>query len=71
MEESSQFDHAAWRVSTLCDSASCVEIAISEDQELVAMRDSKLRLGSPLIFQANEWQDFLTGVRNGDFDLPG
>lgn len=70
MDESSRFDHFPWRVSTLCDSATCVEIALSKDQELVAMRDSKHRLGSQLIFQANEWRDFVAGVRNGDFDLP-
>jgi hypothetical protein len=71
MEELSQFDHAPWRISTLCDSASCVEIAISQDQELVAMRDSERRLGFPLLFHADEWRDFVAGVRNGDFDLPG
>ncbi|HJU03118.1 MAG TPA: DUF397 domain-containing protein [Actinomycetes bacterium] len=71
MEELRQFVHASWRVSTFCDTASCVEIAVSEDQQLIAMRDSKRRLGSPLIFQADEWQDFVAGIRNGEFDLPG
>lgn len=68
MDESSHFEHAAWRVSTFCDSGSCVEIALG--QNLVGMRDSKNSAGSPLVFEAKEWLEFVSGVRNGEFDPP-
>jgi hypothetical protein len=66
MEESAQFDHAAWRTSTRCSSGTCVEVAFG--QGLVAVRDSKNRRGPMLIFTSSEWEAFTDGVRSGEFD---
>jgi len=36
----------------------------------VALRDSKDVTKAPHVFGQAEWGAFLTGVRNGEFDLP-
>jgi len=33
-----------------------------------AVRDTKDRSRRPLVFAADEWADFLAGVKNGQFD---
>jgi hypothetical protein len=38
--------------------------------DLVRIRHSQDRSGAILAFTHAEWQAFLTGARNGEFDLP-
>lgn len=57
----------AWRKSSRCEDAGCIEIASKEDRVLV--RDSKDCSGPVLQFALPEWDAFLNGVRNGEFDL--
>jgi Domain of unknown function (DUF397) len=57
---------ADWRRSTLCGTNSCVEVAFAASD--VAIRDSKLRRGPVLQFDRVTWEEFLAGVRNGEFD---
>jgi Domain of unknown function (DUF397) len=57
---------AAWRKSSRSGSNGCVEIAFLDGQ--IAVRDSKDRSGPVLQFTHREWQAFLDGVRNGEFD---
>ena len=57
---------AVWRKSTSSESNGCVEVAFVGDQ--VAIRDSKDRSGPVLQFTHREWEAFLDGVRNGEFD---
>jgi len=45
----------------------CVEAALSDDNIIV--RDSKMKNGPTLMFQPSEWNAFLNGVKNGEFDL--
>jgi len=59
---------AVWRKSTLSNSCGCVETAFVEEQ--VGVRDSKDRHGPVLVFTRFEWEAFLGGVRNGEFELP-
>jgi hypothetical protein len=33
------------------------------------VRDSKDRTREPLSFDAHEWADFVSGVKNGEFDF--
>jgi hypothetical protein len=68
MEELRHLDHVEWRTSTLCQNATCVEVAFS--QNLVAVRSSKDRSGPVVAFDAEEWRAFVGGVRQGEFDLP-
>ncbi len=36
----------------------------------VAVRDSKDRGKTPHVFNRHEWECFLIGAKNGEFDLP-
>jgi hypothetical protein len=56
-----------WRKSSYSSSGGCVEAAAAADQILI--RDSKNRNGSILRFDLFEWESFLAGVRDGEFDV--
>jgi hypothetical protein len=60
---------AAWRKSSLsgpsCDN--CVEVAFVD--QAIAVRDSKNPTGPVLIFTADEWDAFVGGAKDGEFDL--
>jgi hypothetical protein len=56
-----------WRKSARCDSASCVEVGITD--EAVLIRDGKRPEGSILEFSPAEWVAFVEGVRAGEFNL--
>jgi hypothetical protein len=58
---------AAWRKSTRSSTNGCVEVGMVEDR--IAVRDSKDREGSVLIFTAHEWEAFLGGAQDGEFEL--
>jgi hypothetical protein len=45
----------------------CVEVALIN--EATAVRDSKNPTGPSLIFTAAEWNAFVGGVKDGEFDL--
>lgn len=57
---------ASWRKSSWSNANGCVEVAFVEDR--VAVRDSKDRSGPVLVFTAQEWAAFLSGVRDGEFE---
>jgi hypothetical protein len=57
-----------WIKSSLSFSNSnCVEVASLPDDE-IGVRDSKDSEGPVLRFTPGEWNAFLGGVRNGEFD---
>ena len=58
---------AAWRKSTRSSANGCVEVGLVDDQ--IAVRDSKDREGPVLVFTAHEWEAFLGGARDGEFEL--
>ena len=58
---------AEFRKSSFSSSNGCVEVAIQDDG--VAVRDSKHRNGAVLEFSHSEWEAFLRGVGEGEFDL--
>jgi hypothetical protein len=59
---------ATWRKSVRSGNNGCVEVAFVEDH--VGVRDSKDRQGAILTFTPTEWTAFITGVRDGEFELP-
>jgi hypothetical protein len=59
-----------WRKSSASggDAGQCVEVAFTEAGVLV--RHSRNPTGPMLTFTQSEWQAFLTGTHNGEFNLP-
>jgi hypothetical protein len=59
--------HAEWRKSIYSMNNGCVEVAFVHG--LIGVRDSKDRTGPVLLFTAREWEAFIAGVRDGEFEL--
>ena len=62
--------HAVWHSSTESATAasdSAVEVAMLEDG--VALRDSRRPDGDVLFFTPAEWDAFVGGAKDGEFDL--
>jgi hypothetical protein len=66
MDHVSDFSDAVWHKGARSGLAGCVEVTILE--RLVGVRDSKDRQGPVLVFRFDEWNAFLAGVREGEFD---
>jgi hypothetical protein len=60
---------AHWKKSVRSASnGACVEVA-HLDGGRVGVRDSKKRNGPVLVFTPQEWDAFVGGVKDGEFDL--
>jgi len=61
--------HAQWQKSSRsgpnCDN--CVEVAFADGA--IAVRDSKNQAGPILLFTQEEWDAFVGGAKDGEFDL--
>lgn len=57
-----------WHKSSFSGVNGCVEVTLEEGG--VAVRDSKNPTGPVLRFTAHEWETFLAGARDGEFNLP-
>jgi Domain of unknown function (DUF397) len=62
-------ENAAWQKSSRSGpySDNCVEIAFVDGA--IAMRDSKHPDGPVLLFTAEEWDAFVEGAKDGEFDV--
>lgn len=61
---------AKWHKSSRSSaSGNCVEVA-QNLPGVVAVRDTKNRDSGTLIFTDAEWTAFISGIRDGEFDLP-
>ena len=58
-----------FKKSMRCGGGNCVEVAFSPIGEVV-VRDSKDLSKQPLIFTPDEWDAFVDGVQQGEFDRP-
>lgn len=60
---------ATWRKSTLSgpDGGDCVEVAKMSSGHR-GIRDSKNPSGLPLLLAPTEWNAFIKGIKNGEFD---
>jgi hypothetical protein len=59
----------AFKKSSYSGGGGCVEVALSLDS-LVLVRDTKDPLRrTQLTFSVDEWNAFIIGVKNGEFDL--
>ena len=58
-----------WFKSSASGGGGCVEVA-HLPQGGVAVRDTKDRSKVPHVYTSHEWEAFLIGAKNGEFDLP-
>ena len=58
-----------WFKSSASAAGNCVEVAHMPGGG-VAVRDSKDRVKAPHVYTSGEWEAFLLGAKNGEFDLP-
>ena len=58
-----------WFKSSFSGANGCVEVA-HLPQGGVAVRDSKDRSKAAHVYTKPEWEAFLTGAKNAEFDLP-
>jgi predicted secreted Zn-dependent protease len=56
----------SWRVARKCNAGNCVRVAASGD--MIVIGDSKSPEGPVLTYSHSEWNTFVEGVRQGDFD---
>jgi hypothetical protein len=63
-----KFQDQDFKSATLCaHCATCVTVAHKDG--VIAIRDSKDASKSTLNFNHDEWQAFVAGVKNGEFDF--
>ena len=55
-----------WKKSSFCGNSACVEVA--KLGEKYAVRDSKNIKLNTLLFTKEEWNAFILGVKNGEFE---
>lgn len=55
-----------WKRSSRCGNTTCVEVDLRPDGT-VLVRDSKHPEQPPLTFDGAEWDDFVRGVKAGEF----
>lgn len=55
-----------WRTALSCDGGECVQVAA--DQNVVLMRNSRQPGGPLLEYTVEEWHEFVSGIKKGDFD---
>lgn len=60
-------DRIRWTKAKSCAAGNCVQVATTDDG-LVLIGDSKNPAGPALAYSQDEWNAFLEGAKNGDFD---
>lgn len=61
------FSNVLFAKSSHSKAAGCVEVGISSN--FIAVRDSKSPDNGTLLFNRHEWECFLAGVKDGEFDI--
>jgi hypothetical protein len=56
-----------FKTSSFCSVGGCVEVGVHSDGK-VRLRDSKIVNSAVLEFTSEEWDAFVLGVKNGEFD---
>lgn len=61
-------DATNWRKATYSKENACVEVGSVPG--VIGVRDTKLGAASPILaFDPSEWDAFIRGVKNGEFDV--
>lgn len=57
-----------WKRGSRCHGADCC-VEVSGYEEMIQVRDTKNLNQEPLSFTLAEWEAFIGGVKDGEFDL--
>ena len=69
--ETMDISHVRWRKASYSNNGtSCVEVGVThtEDGDRFLVRDTKNRSGGMLTFTTMEWDAFIAGAKDGEFD---
>lgn len=55
-----------WRTALNCNGGACIQVAAHEQAVLIG--NSRKPRGPVLSYSHEEWQEFVAGVKQGDFD---
>ena len=55
-----------WHTALNCNGGACIQVAANDQAVLIA--NSRKRRGPVLTYTHHEWQEFVAGVKQGDFD---
>ena len=55
-----------WHTALSCDGGTCVEVAA--DQDTILIRNSRQPDGPLVEYTPEEWHEFVSGIKKGDFD---
>jgi hypothetical protein len=63
------FNPTDFKTASLCPATrrGCVQVAMKDGT--IAIGDSKHPKQTPLLFNQDEWQTFIAGVKQGEFDI--
>jgi len=64
-----EFISTTFKKSSYCQDGGCIEVASSQDGSTVYVRDNKKLNRDPLVFTKSEWEVFVKGVKNNEFDV--
>jgi predicted secreted Zn-dependent protease len=61
-------DHKSliWHTALNCDGGTCVQVAA--DQNAILIRNSRQPDGPLVEYTPEEWHEFVSGIKKGDFD---
>jgi hypothetical protein len=59
---------AVWKRSSKCENGGSNSVEVAELAGATAIRNGKDPDGPVLVWARNEWNSFVAGVKNGEFD---
>jgi predicted secreted Zn-dependent protease len=66
MDRTLSHDSLTWHTALSCDGGECVEVAA--DRNIILIRNSRQPGGPLLEYTPEEWHEFVSGIKKGDFD---
>lgn len=66
MDKTRSHDNITWHTALSCESGACVEVAAN--QNTILIRNSRQPDGPLIEYTPEEWHEFVSGIKKGDFD---
>jgi predicted secreted Zn-dependent protease len=66
MDRSRGHNSLIWLTALNCDGGACVQVAA--DQNTILIRNSRQPDGPLIEYTPEEWHEFVSGIKKGDFD---